>query len=342
MKAAPIPSGIRSTRTAFTLVELLVVIAIIGVLVSLLLPAVQAAREAARRSSCTNNLKQIGVAMHNFENSHKNYPPSMSWRYGKRPSEWSAQARILPFLEQAQLEDAIDYEEDYETLRLSSDPAAPLISSFRIDVYLCPTEERDEPRMENGENAQYPLNYGFNFGVWRVYTPTQDAVGIGGPGVLYPNSHLRPAQISDGLSNTLMAAEVKGYTPYFRDSNTTPPAPTDPAAICGLGGNFKETSGHTEWVDGRVHQTGFTALFTPNTSVECVQSGERFDVDWTSAREGQTQTGPTLAAVTSRSYHPGVVNVARMDGSVETIADGVELSVWQAMATRNGGEVSEN
>ncbi len=95
-----------SRRAGFTLVELLVVIAIIGILIALLLPAVQAACEAARRSQCTNNLKQIGLALHIFENTHKAFPSSFG---GSQGTDWSAQARILPYLEQVAIHDAIDF-----------------------------------------------------------------------------------------------------------------------------------------------------------------------------------------------------------------------------------------
>lgn len=338
--------GPRATRTvnhkAFTLVELLVVIAIIGVLVALLLPAVQAAREAARRSSCTNNLKQIALGMHNFENSIKSYPASINWKPGIQSGNWSLQARILPHLEQAQIEEAVDYQEPYGNVRIGAGVDAPLISSLRIPMYLCPSEERDEIRESGGVPTYYPLNYGFNNGIWFVYQPTGNGQGRGGPGMFFPNSNIRPAQVTDGLSNTLMVAEVKAYTPYFRDGGSAPTIPpTDPSAICSLGGDFKTSSGHTEWVDGRVHQAGFTTTFTPNTDVLCAQGPQEYDVDWTSDREGQLQDSATYSAVTSRSYHSGVVNVALMDGSVQSVTDGVERSIWQSMSTRNGGEVTE-
>jgi prepilin-type N-terminal cleavage/methylation domain-containing protein/prepilin-type processing-associated H-X9-DG protein len=323
----------------FTLVELLVVIAIIGVLVALLLPAVQAAREAARRISCVNNVKQIGVAMHNFADTNKRFPPSIVTINpdGTSSGHWSSLARILPFLEEANLEEAIDYSKSYKDVLIGDE----LISTFRVASYLCPSEPRDEMRFNSkGEPEHYPLNYGVNLGEWFVLNPNTGGEGVGN-GAFRPNHGTRSSSISDGLSNTLMVAEVKAYTPYFRDGGGAPPTiPADPADICSLGtGGFRPDSGHTEWPDGRVHQTGFTAVFAPNTRVICDQGGVRYDVDWTSYREGKSDTEPTFAAVTSRSHHPGAVNTAMMDGSVQTISEDIDLTVWRALSTRNGNEV---
>ena len=106
-----------------------------------------------------------------------------------------------------------------------------------------------------------------------------------------------------------------------------------------LGGDLRETSGHTEQVDGRSHQTGFTAVFTPNTEVLRVESsGVELNIDWTSQREGRADA-PTFAAITSRSYHNGGVNATNVDGSTRFVSDSIDLIAWRALATRNGGEV---
>jgi prepilin-type processing-associated H-X9-DG protein len=138
-------------------------------------------------------------------------------------------------------------------------------------------------------------------------------------------------------------AEVKAFTPYLRDSgnpsDTATPVPTSPDQVAGFGGEFKSDSGHTEWVDARVHQSGFTTTFPPNTVVPHRPGDESFDIDFNSHREGRSATTPTFAVVTSRSYHPGGVNTLRMDGSVATVTDGISGNVWRDLGSRAGGEV---
>lgn len=325
-------SRIHSFRSGFTLVELLVVIAIIGVLVALLLPAIQAAREAARRTSCINNLKQIGLAMHHYESTYREFPPSLTLPASKIADNWSAQARILPFLEQVALGDEVDFSQSYD--------AYAQVKTFRVPTYLCPSEVQDRVRKDSAGNPEhYPLNYGVNMGIWFVYDANSDRTG---DGAFAPNQSHSMGDFLDGTSTTICAAEVKAYTPYYCDSGAVPPSvPAGASLLCGVG-SFKSNSGHTEWVDGRVHQTGFTAVFTPNTPVLCSATGTGYDIDWTSYREGKSPgppgANPTFAAVTSRSYHPGTVNTVLMDGSTRAIADQTNLAIWRALATRAGGE----
>lgn len=318
-------------RTAFTLVELLVVIAIIGILVGLLLPAVQAARGAARRMSCSNNLRQIGIALHNYHDSNRQFPPTSTLPTGAKFDPWSAQARLLPFLEAAQLEDLIDWKQVYQT--------QPAVARIRVPSYLCPSEIDDFER-QSGDFVHYPLNYGVNVGTWFVYDP---ASRRGGNGISHPNSRIGIAAIRDGSSNTLAFAEVKAWNPYLRDggdpSASNAPIPSVPEMMSSFGGSFKKNSGHTEWVDGRAHQTGFTATFSPNTLVPHTVDGRVYDIDFTSYREGKTVNQRTYAAVTARSYHPGGVHALWADGSARFVADSIEREVWQSLASRDGGEV---
>lgn len=326
--------AVGKAKAGFTLIELLVVIGIIAVLIALLLPAVQQAREAARRVQCRNNLKQIGLALHNYQTLHEKFPPSFCADPDTDGGEWSIHARLLPHLDHANLHDLIDFADTYG----SGDSATIAVRSTRVSPYLCPSEVKDQARTDSSGNAtDYPVNYGFNCGTWRVWDNTALTPG---DGAFAPNSAFSPSAITDGLSNTLAAAEVRAFTHYLRDGSggaATPP----PAFLIGvLGGDLKDT-GHTEWVDGRVHQTGFTTTFTPNAHVHHVVGGVVYDLDYTSCREDKPAsvcTGPTYAAITSRSYHTGLVNVLLMDGSVRTVSDSISAATWQRLGSRNDGE----
>lgn len=329
----------------FTLIELLVVMLIIGILASLLLVGVQHSREAARNTSCKNNLRQIGLAVANYEVHKGHFPPS--WK-PTAPDEqgningWSTQALLLPYLEQTMIQSKIDFDLSYKAAGsvVTADGESILLSALRVPTYLCPSEVRDEVRISGGTPEHYPLNYAVNEGVWFVWDP---ATKKGGDGAFYPDSRLEDGSFFDGMSYTVALAEVKGWNPYYRnaalagDSLATIPSPAD---ICSLGGDFKTNSGHTEWVDGRVHQIGFTTTYRPNEAVLCETNGEVFDVDWTNQQEGNSPTAPTFAAVTARSYHPGGgVNAVMMDGSVQWFDNDINLGVWRAFSTRKGKEI---
>jgi prepilin-type N-terminal cleavage/methylation domain-containing protein len=318
------------SRKAFTLIELLVVIAIIAILIGLLLPAVQKVREAAARTQCLNNLKQIGLALHNHENARRAFPSPGTYPVGGTGVSWSMHALLLPYLEQANLQKLINFSAPYS--------AQPNVTQQRVAIFLCPSDANDRARPD-GAVTHYPLTYGVNLGTWMVYNP---ATGQGGDGAFAINQRMRPGAMIDGLSNTVAFAEVKAFTPYLRDganpSAANTPPPSDPTVLAGYGGNFKADSGHTEWVDARIHQTGFTATFAPNTVVPYTVTGANYDIDFNSSREGATANQITYAAVTARSYHSEIVNVLLMDGSVRSVDRGVALGLWRALCTRAGGE----
>ena len=329
-------------HTGFTLVELLVVIAVIAMLVSILLPAVQAARGAARRIQCLNNVRQLGLALNNFESAQGHFPAS--WKPARsmegKIDGWSASAQLMPYLEENALYAHVDFDISYNDARVAGSGA--LLGSQRVPVLLCPDEPGDRVRIKNDVPTYYPLNYGANVGVWFVFDP---ATRRGGQGAFYPTSELTPGKFVDGSSKTIAFAEVKAWNPYFRNAGHADPTPMAASAIAtGLSGQFKTNSGHTESLDGRAHQTGVTGLFSPNTKVPFLftdeEAGEQeLDVDWTNQQEGKSATIKTYAAVTSRSYHDGGVSMVRVDGSAKFVADGIDLAVWQAMFTRNGAEV---
>jgi prepilin-type N-terminal cleavage/methylation domain-containing protein len=318
--------GSHKLRIGFTLVELLVVIAIIAILALLLLPAVNAAREAARRVQCVSNIRQISQAVLNFESTHGRLPPS--WNLG---GGWSMQARLLPFIEESVIGDQIRFDERYSSAKTLGNER---LSAFRVTPYLCPGEPRDELRYDaDGNPEHFPLNYAANLGVWFVWDP---ATGEGGAGPFYPESRLRTRDIIDGLSKTMSLAEVKAYTYYEREVGKTGELPVPETAADLDAGELKGT-GHTEWVDGRSHQTGFTTAFGPQSFVGTSRYGDK-DIDWTNQREGTSKTIRTYAAITARSYHAGIVNVTMLDGSARSVDQSIDLGVWRASSTRAGGD----
>lgn len=320
-------------RKGFTLIELLVVIAIIAVLIGLLVPAVQKVREAANRAKCSNNLKQLGLALHNHMASMGFFPACAELPAGQLSQPWSAHARLLPYLEQEALAKLIDWKTTPNNFTL-----LPNIAKMRIPTYMCPSEVNDRARV-TPNITYYPLNYGLNQGTWFVYDP---ASAKGGDGAFAPNLKARPADILDGLSNTLGATEVKAYQPNVWDTlkpaalNVPPPA--TPAALLAFTGGTFDSNGHTEWVEGDVHETGVTTTFGPNTMVPYTTGGQQYDIDLTSMRDGESVTAPTYAAITARSFHTGVVNALMMDGSTRTVSNAVLLAAWRALGTRAGGE----
>jgi prepilin-type N-terminal cleavage/methylation domain-containing protein/prepilin-type processing-associated H-X9-DG protein len=337
-------SFMRCRRHGFTLIELLVVIAIIAILIGLLLPAVQKVREAASRAKCANNLKQIGLALHNYESTFGVFPPSMNApigaTFGTNNGSWSIHGRILPYIEQGNSSVKVNLETAWDQQLPTGVPQT------RIPIYVCPSEVNDRIRTNGGAPYVYPQTYGFNFGTWLVWNPV---TGAGGDGAFHPNSNFSVAAFTDGMSNTLAAAEVKAFTPYMRNStNPGPAVPNTPAQVTGyaasgqpkLGPATNDNTGHTEWPDGRVHHSGFTTIFTPNTQVPFTVGGATYDIDYNSRQEGNSATQPTYAAITSRSYHSsGVVNVLMMDGSVRSVSKGINIVTWRALGTRAGGEV---
>lgn len=329
-------------RFAFTLIELLVVIAIIGVLVGLLLPAVQSAREAARRMQCSNNLKQIGLAMHMYMDTNQGLPPNgiYSWTGSavRTESAWSAMARILPFIEQESLFSGIDLKTSYNS--------QPQISSQRVATFMCASEVNDSGQGSNPTygNQHWTINYVTNGGTWAVMT-NKSGIAKYGDGSFSPNRSYKPADFLDGLSHTLAVAEVKPLTQRVASADdtatfATPPVPPTVVASLALGAFDPTAYTHREWVDGKIHETGFTTTFTPNANVSYINAGIEYDVDVVMAKE--SKAGDTYAAVTLRSYHTGGVNAVLMDGSVHFITNSIELATYRALGTRAGQEIPQD
>ena len=331
-------------RLAFTLVELLVVIAIIGVLIALLLPAVQAAREASRRANCSSNLRQLGVAMLNYESAIGRLPPSIvlsgsgatvTWNGG-----WSIHARILPYLEEASVYQLANFSVNKE------EPVNAQVVSQDMPVLLCPSEIQTAASTHDyGTSAV--SNYGWCVGdwfVWGGFSGQQNRSTFGA------NRSRALKTFTDGTSKTLWASEVKAYQSIYicdgaqlanvKNPNSIPPPNADYATVAPeyFGGCRLYALGHTEWSDGNAHATGFTTAWPPNKPTYGTPAHDQdLDVQSNNEEDG----GPTFAAVTSRSYHPGGVTCLLADGSVRFVTDQIDGTVWRALGTVAGGETVE-
>ena len=242
------------TRRGFTLIELLVVIAIIAILIALLLPAVQQAREAARRIQCKNNLKQIGLALHNYLDVYTCFPPGGTWPHpvgasGNVGGPYSPQARLLPYLEQANLANLIDFSRPYGD--------QPDVSKVRVGSFICPSDVNDR-RTDNGKH--WSFTYAANAGEWLIWDAATQRKGSGAFG---QNSKIGPRDFTDGTSNSITFSEVKAFQPYVRP-NADPSSTVVPNDIASLpipSGMSVRISAHTEWVEGKSPQYSFTTTF---------------------------------------------------------------------------------
>jgi prepilin-type N-terminal cleavage/methylation domain-containing protein/prepilin-type processing-associated H-X9-DG protein len=307
----------RPKRAAFTLVELLVVIAIIGILVALLLPAVQSAREAARHSSCTNNLRQESLAMHNYESAKKTLPP------GLHECCWGTwQVAILPYLEETALRAGyVNLGGPRGSLWYYDGPNAEVVSK-RITVATCPSDKISSPFVYGAAMTKH--NYVVNYGPTGLQNTLYEVVPQGGwdqvavlNGVKYDGAPfesrkaIKLSQISDGTSKTLLMSEL-------------------------LQGENTDIRGLIWWGDG----AGFSTYLAPNSSLPDVSVFASYcDVTENDLRPCVQQTRKNPEMYGARSKHPGGVNVAMCDGSVRFVSDAIELSVWRALSTTHGGEI---
>jgi prepilin-type N-terminal cleavage/methylation domain-containing protein/prepilin-type processing-associated H-X9-DG protein len=326
-------------HSAFTLVELLVVIAIIGILVALLLPAVQAAREAARRIQCTNNMKQCGLALHNHENSLRAYPAgALGWPPpGTVPFNYlyhTAQAQLLPYLEQAEIHNSIDF-----TLRWMNPANATPVAKAAVPAYICPSDnsqgrvfQTNGPFGPGGATVVFEhsrSNFVVCFGTTQMCPvpggieqplPHED---ISTDGAFYLEIGRSVNEFEDGLSHTAVGSELL--------------AGQDLPKNAGGPHHYDNRGVWYNFFDGGFN---YEHRFTPNSSnpdlvshpATCTLAGIPDDMPCSG--------GAALEDIytSARSKHPGGVNVLFGDGHVAFFQDGVNFLVWQAIATVAGGE----
>lgn len=330
-------------RYGFTLVELLAVIAVIGVLTALLLPAVQAAREAARRSNCTNNLKQLALACQEYHAAHGQFPMGSARVVGRPAIVWSAHARLLPYLDQMAVYEQIDFAQAAGT------PTNLQATQTHIPVILCPSDWGN--RMTGlGGNAHFKwqrhgrTNYkacgGSDTGRWLN--------GYQGPeknnGMFAAQQPVRIADITDGAIHTALFSEAV----LGDGDNQLVESPGDWFAVSGgdlstddlyqrcvamdttimIGSSRQESGQGLNWGYGNYTMTRYNHVAPPNNR-SCTSSS--------SSMVGSINFHGS--ATTASSRHPGSVNLALADGGVRFVNDSIELTVWRAMGTRAGGEV---
>ena len=329
----------------FTLVELLVVIAIIGVLVAILLSAIQAARERARRTSCTNNLKQLGIAANNFHSVRGAFPVgSESREYSAMPSNawtlyrWSSLAHLMPYLEESSVYNQLDLSVPLYAGALGSISSQNAYAvGLVVPLFLCPSDEAKIVSAGFG-----PTNYAACAGSGLPGGSQLDT-----DGVFYVNSHTRISNIADGTSHTaLMSESVLGnvtHSPLQRDyrvdykfasppfSPSVAPYMTLTDTACASAVIWNETDGRGfSWANGEFRCALYNHYYLPNQAIpDCMAS-----IIAGPAKIKYTPWGWRAA----RSQHPGGVNVLLADGSVQFVYDGIDSTVWQAMSTRNGNE----
>lgn len=306
---------------AFTLVELLVVIAIIGILVGLLLPAVQAAREAARRMQCTNNLKQFGLALHNYESSMKRFPS------GRNAMGMSTHAALLSFLEQGNVANLVDWR--FAWNHTNNDR----VRAVSIQTFQCPSDpQQSVPAGWAGTNYRANQGSGILYGLSPTVSSDPN-FGMANPnGVFFLDSQIRFGDITDGTSQTAAFSEHgKGdFSNAISSANDTFWPQTNPTtadeayqqcqAINANDLQYQRVSDvGAPWLQG-YHSTTIYFHVAPPNRRSCMFP-------------------PGRISTTAKSFHTGGVNLCMADGSVSFQSQSVDLKIWRAIGSRNGGEV---
>ncbi|WP_422923245.1 DUF1559 domain-containing protein [Singulisphaera sp. PoT] len=359
-------SRARARLSGFTLIELLVVIAIIAVLIALLLPAVQAAREAARRAQCTNNLKQIGLGLHNYESTSGSFPPggeSTNYSFPAGPGtqfvdgSWSSLARLLPYMEGNASFNALNFVAAYNEATGMNYTGASTV----IRVFICPSSTRigtDRDGADPNDPITTTFGRGYGYGDYgpTVYTDISPILSIAGSGAtaatpyrdkttrqdgLLKQGQTRIGEITDGTSNTVAFGEDAGrdetyLSPYTELQLSPGGSQGDPRGQGPAGGTVAARR-YWRWAEP---DAGFGVSGAPNNKYR--PSHEQ--TAW------QASAGPGSGAMATAgnnagandelfSFHPGGVNVLMGDGSVRFLKDSISLVTLRGLITLRGGEV---
>jgi len=337
-------------RLGFTLIELLVVIAIIAVLIALLLPAIQQAREAARRSQCQNNLKQLGLALNNYHDSNNVFPPggidgrALSSGALSTWEGWSAQSMLLPYLDQQQIYDMANFSAAIvgDTMSEVTNTTATL---SRVSTFLCPS---DITSAATWYGAQYPgNNYMVVTGDSTAWT---DTVGQTERGIFYRFSNVGLRGVTDGASKTVAMAERT-----VGDENNLRLRPNDVIRSVTWPGGSKISLQNPAGMDAFISACQSAAVSNPSNHHS--HSGRLWALYMhaqTMLNTVQTPNSPNIdcqecagcgwmdsdGIFTARSQHVGGVNVVMADGSVQFVSDSINRDTWRAMGTKDGAEAT--